>query len=162
MQPRWTLAVLLLALGACQPRMPAAAAPLPEPAVIEPPPLEGMLERLERARRLFDEGVLLGRQSRWRDAADRYRLAAEADPADPRYPMALADALAADGRDSEAADALAAAIRLEEGAPRPNHRVLYVDYERLVRLLTRTGRLDEARAARARQEEHRRLRDAAS
>jgi hypothetical protein len=36
-----------------------------------------------------------------------------------------------------------------------------VDYERLIRLLTRLNRLDEARTARARQEHHRRLRDAA-
>ena len=161
MQPRWTLALLLPALAACQPRMPVAAAPLPEPVVVGAP-VEPLLERLERARRFFDEGVRLGRQSRWAEAADRYRLAAEADPADPRYPVALSAALLADGREWEAADALAAAIRLEEASPRPNHRVLFVDYERLVRLLTRTGRHDEARAARDRQEHHRRLRDAPS
>lgn len=162
----WWGAVVVVAGGVagCQPRMPVAAAPLPEPVVVvaaEPAPgaEEGLIERLERARRLFDEGVALGRRSRWSEAAERYRAAAEADPRDARYPLALADAMAAQGRDWEAADALLAAIRIEEGGVRPNHRVLYVDYERLVRHLTRAGRLDEARAARDRQEQHRRLRD---
>lgn len=153
---------LALALAGCQPRMPLAPAPLPEPAVFGPGPAEGPAGALERARRAFDEGVALARQSRWPEAADRFRLAAGADPAEARYPLALADALAAQGRDGEAADALASAIRIDEGASPPNHRVLYIDYERLVRLLTRAGRLDEARTARDRQEHHRRMRDAGS
>lgn len=161
MPPRAAAAALpLFALAACQPRAPLAPVPPPAPVVVEAPaPEEALLERLARARRLFDEGVGLGRQSRWTEAAERYRLAAEADPDDARYALALAEALAWSERWSEAADALAAAIRVEEGASRPNHRVLYVDYERLQRWLTRAGRLDEARRARDRQEYHRRLRD---
>jgi Flp pilus assembly protein TadD len=151
----------LLVLAACQPRQPPPATG-PAPAVQVTSPDEGLLQRLERARRHFDEGVALGRQSRWTEAAERYRLAAEADPRDPRYPLALADALASLRRDGDAADALAAAIRIEEGAARPNHRVLYVDYERLIRWLEQAGRLDEARSARQRQEHHRRMRDAGS
>jgi tetratricopeptide (TPR) repeat protein len=154
----WSAAAIVVALGGCQPRMPVAPAPLPEPVVFAPPEEAGA--GVERARRAFEEGVLLGRQSRWSEAADRYRLAAEADPAEARYPMALSDALVAQGLHSAAADALSAALRIEEAAPRPSHRVLYVDYERLVRLLTRADRLDEARAARERQEYHRRMRDA--
>lgn len=157
----WLVAVGAVS-GACQPRAPLAPAPLPEPVVIEAAaPEEDLVMGMERARRLFEEGVLLGRQSRWSEAAERYRLAASADPADARYPLALADALVAQGRDGDAADALAAAIRIDEGAPRPNHRVLYIDYERLVRLLTRANRHEDARAARDRQEHHRRMRDAA-
>lgn len=161
MTPSRAAVLTLLALAACQPRAPLPAVPAPEPVpAVEPAPEEALLQRLARARRLFDEGVSLGRQSRWDEAAERYRLAAEADPDDARYTLALADALSWSGRWSEAADALAAAIRTEEGAPRPNHRVLYVDYERLGRWLERANRLDEARSARERQEYHRRLRDA--
>jgi predicted Zn-dependent protease len=116
---------------------------------------------MQRARRLFDEGVSLGRQSRWSEAADRYRLAIEAVPNEVRYHMALADALLSGGRDWEAADALQAGIRVEEAGPNPNHRVLAVDYERLIGLLTRLNRMDEARQAAERQARHRRLRDAA-
>lgn len=156
----WGVMLVAGGMAGCQPRMPVTAAPLPEPVVLAAEaPEEGLIERLERARRLFDEGVALGRRSRWSEAAERYRAAAEADPRDARYPLALADAMAAQGRDWEAADALLAAIRIEEDGVRPNHRVLYVDYERLVRHLTRAGRLDEARVARDRQEQHRRLRD---
>jgi tetratricopeptide (TPR) repeat protein len=161
MQSRRALPLLLvlLPLAACQPRAPLATAPVPEP-----PPLplaeEAPIERLERARLLYDEGVMLARRSLWREAAERHRLAAELDPGGQRYWLALADALAALGRDGEAADALLAAIRLEEGSASPNHRVLVVDYERLVRYLTRAHRLDEARQSRERQETHRRLRDA--
>ena len=45
-------------------------------------------------------------------------------------------------------------------APNPNHRVLAVDYDRLIAMLTRLNRLDEARSAQERQAFHRRLRDA--
>jgi tetratricopeptide (TPR) repeat protein len=153
---------VLLPLGACQPRPPELPAPVLAPVEEPVSPEETLMARLQRARLLFDEGVALSRQSRWWEAAERYRRAAEADPHEPRYPVALSGALAALGRDSEAADALAAAIRIEEGAARPNHRVLYVDYERLIRWLERAGRLDEARAARLRQEHHRRHRDSVS
>jgi hypothetical protein len=37
--------------------------------------------------------------------------------------------------------------------------VLVVDYDRLIELLERVNRLDEARSARVRQDEHRRRRD---
>jgi tetratricopeptide (TPR) repeat protein len=159
---RFLLAALSLALAACYPRQPVAPPPPPPP----PPPVivisaeeEARAQRI-RAERLFEEGVSLGRQSRWAEAADRYRLAAEANPDDSRYPMALSQALLSQGREWEAADALQAAIRLDENAPSPNHRVLAVDYERLVALLTRLNRLDEARTAQERQSFHRRLRDA--
>ncbi|WP_420128955.1 hypothetical protein [Longimicrobium sp.] len=156
------LAFVPLALVACYPRQPVA----PPPAPLPPPPVavspaEEAVQRMQRARRLFDEGVSLGRQSRWSEAADRYRLAIEAVPNEVRYHMALADALLSQGRDWEAADALQAGIRVEEAGPDPNHRVLAVDYERLIGLLNRLNRLDEARQAAERQDRHRRLRDAA-
>ena len=163
MQVRSVLLVLAsLALAACYPRQPVA----PPPAPLPPPPAaispaEEAVQRMQRARRAYDEGVRLGRQSRWAEAADRYRLAAEAVPNEVRYHLALSDALLAQGREWEAADALQAGIRAEENGPNPNHRVLAVDYERLIRLLTRLNRLDEAREAAARQAQHRRLRDAA-
>lgn len=152
------LALLSLALAACYPRQPTPP-PAPPPAVLHIPASDEASE--ERAERFFDEGVSLGRQSRWAEAADRYRLAAEANPDEARYPLALADALVNHGREWEAADALQAAIRIEEAAAAPNHRVLAVDYDRLIALLRRLNRLDEARAAEQRQAQHRRLRDAA-
>lgn len=163
MQARRFLSPLLpLLLGACYPRQPVVAPP-PPPAVVVSAvsPEDEARARAQRAERFFDEGVSLGRQSRWAEAADRYRLAAEADPDEARYPMALSNALLSGGREWEAADALQAAIRVEERAQDPNHRVLAVDYERLVALLTRLNRLDEARTAQARQAQHRRMRDAA-
>jgi tetratricopeptide (TPR) repeat protein len=162
MHLRTAVLAALLPLAACQPRPPALPVPAPEPLAEPASPEEVLVASLRRARLLFDEGVALSRQSRWWEAAERFPWAAQADPHDPRYPVALSGALAALGRDSEAADALAAAIRIEEGAARPNHRVLYVDYERLIRWLERAGRLDEARAARLRQEHHRRHRDTGS
>lgn len=156
------LALLPLALAACYPRQPVAPPPPPPP----PPPAPALTAeeqarmQRQRAERFFQEGVSLGRQSRWSEAADRYRLAAEAYPREPRYPLALSDALLAQGREWEAADALLAGIRVEEGLPNPNHRVLAVDYERLIRLLTRLNRLDEARTAQEQQNHHRRMRDA--
>jgi len=155
---------LLLTLAACTPRPGPAPAPPPAP----PPPVAAMdpeLERIaaeERARTLFGEGVALGRQGRWTEAAERYRRAAELHADSVTYHMALADALLNAGREWEAANALQAGIRVEERRAAPNHRVLAVDYERLIRLLTRQNRLDEARAARERQEHHRRMRDAQS
>jgi tetratricopeptide (TPR) repeat protein len=157
------LVVAPLLLAACYPRQPVAPPPLPPPP--PPPPVVDpaaeAVARMQRARRAYDEGVRLGRQSRWAEAADRYRLAVEAVPNEVRYHLALSDALLAQGREWEAADALQAGIRVEEEGPNPNHRVLAVDYERLIRLLTRLNRLDEAREAAARQARHRRLRDAA-
>jgi tetratricopeptide (TPR) repeat protein len=163
MQVRSILFVLApLALAACYPRQPVAPppAPPPPPVAVADPAAEAVA-RMQRARRLFDEGVQLGRQSRWAEAADRYRLAVEAVPNEVRYHMALAEALLSQGREWEAADALQAGIRVEEASPNPNHRVLAVDYERLIGLLTRLNRLDEARQAAERQARHRRMRDAA-
>jgi tetratricopeptide (TPR) repeat protein len=163
MQVRSFLLVLApLALAACYPRQPVAPPPAPPPppaATISP--AEEAVQRMQRARRAFDEGVRLGRQSRWADAADRYRLAVESMPNEVRYHLALSDALLSMGREWEAADALLAGIRVEENGPNPNHRVLAVDYERLIALLTRLNRLDEAREAAAQQARHRRMRDAA-
>lgn len=155
------LALLPLATAACYPRQPVAP-PAPPPVIFIPaaPPVDDTRTQRERAERFFDEGVGLGRQSRWAEAAERYRLAAEADPGDSRYPMALSQALLSAGRDWEAADALQAAIRLDENVATPNHRVLAVDYDRLIALLTRLNRLDEARVAQDRLAYHRRMRDA--
>ena len=157
------LALVPLALAACYPRQPVAPPPLPPPppppAALDPAQLA--VQRMQRAQRAYDEGVRLGRQSRWGEAVDRYRLAVESMPNEVRYHMALSDALLALGREWEAADALQAGIRVEEARPNPNHRVLAVDYERLIRLLTRLNRLDEARQAAEAQARHRRLRDAA-
>jgi tetratricopeptide (TPR) repeat protein len=163
MQVRSILLVLApLAVAACYPRQPVAPPPAPPPAPVATlSPAEEAVQRMQRGRRLYDEGVRLGRQSRWAEAADRYRLAIEAIPNEVRYHLALSDALLALGREWEAADALQAGIRVEEARPNPNHRVLAVDYERLIGLLTRLNRLDEAREAAAHQARHRRLRDAA-
>lgn len=152
---------LLAALAACAPRQPVA--PPPPPA---PPPPAMTAEELARAgdaeaRRAWDEGTRLGRQGRWPEAEARYRQAARVRPDSATYHMALATALLQQGRESEAADALQAAIRAEEARPSPNHRVLAVDYERLIALFERTGRLDEARTARERQRFHRTMRDSA-
>jgi tetratricopeptide (TPR) repeat protein len=159
---RFLLALLPLALAACYPRQPVAPPPAPPPPPAAPTLTAEQAARAQRARaeRFFDEGVSLGRQSRWAEAADRYRLAAEAYPDEPRYPMALSNALLAQGREWEAADALQAAIRVEESSATPNHRVLAVDYERLIGMLNRLNRLDEARTAQERQARHRRMRDA--
>jgi tetratricopeptide (TPR) repeat protein len=164
MQARSIFLILVpLALAACYPRQPVAPPPLPPP----PPPPAAVdpaaeaVARMQRGQRAYDEGVRLGRQSRWAEAADRYRLAVESVPGEVRYHMALSSALLSMGREWEAADALQAGIRAEENGPNPNHRVLAVDYERLIAMLTRLNRLDEARDAAARQAQHRRLRDAA-
>jgi tetratricopeptide (TPR) repeat protein len=162
MQVRSILLVLApLALAACYPRQPVAPPPAPPPPPAAISPAEEAVRRMQLARRLFDEGVRLGRQSRWAEAADRYRLAIDAMPNEARYHLALSDALLSQGREWEAADALQAGIRAEEAASNPNHRVLAVDYERLIGLLTRLNRLDEAREAAAQQARHRRMRDAA-
>ena len=77
------------------------------------------------------------------------------------YQMALAGALIEQRRDSEAANVLLSAIRVEEAEQPVNHKLLIVDYERLIQVLERVGRLDEARQARERQRFHRTMWDAA-
>ena len=74
--------------------------------------------------------------------------------------MALAPALLQQRRVSEAATVMLGASRLEEAEQPVNHRVLAVDYERVIQVLERAGRLDEARQARDRQRFHRMMRDA--
>jgi thioredoxin-like negative regulator of GroEL len=160
MRTRTTACVLaLLALAACNPPPPAPPAPAPLPAA--PPPTAEEVERAAeaQARRSWEQATTLGRQGRWREAETLLRTAVQQRPSNPTYHLALADALVQQGRDSEAADALLAGIRVQEAVPRPNHRVLVVDYERVVELLTRVGRAGAAQQARARQAEHRRLRD---
>lgn len=162
---RFVLSVFLAAalLAACTPRQPIAPPPpAPAPPPPPPPPSSEEVARASEAdaRSAWVEGTQLGRQGRWADAEARYRVAVRAQPANPTYHMALASALLQLGRDSEAADAMLAGIRAEAALPAPNHRVLAVDYERLVQLLTRLGRLDEARAATERQRFHRMMRDA--
>lgn len=116
-------------------------------------------EKTAHARRLWEEGTTLGRQGRWGQAERSYREAASLRPDSATYHMALASALLQMGRDSEAADALLAGIRAEEAETVVNHRLIAVDYERLVQALERANRLDEARTARERQRLHRMLRD---
>lgn len=149
---------LLLALAACTPRpVVVPPPPLPPPP---PPPVETEAERVARGHRLWEEGTMLGRQGRWVQAERAYRDAVEISPDSATYQMALATALLQEQRDTEAADAMLAAIRLEEADPTPNHRVLAVEYEQLIQILERVNRLDEARSARERQRLHRMLRDA--
>ena len=76
MQVRSFLLVLVpLALAACYPRQPVAPPPLPPPPPPRPAvsPAEEAVARMQRARRAYDEGVGLGRQSRWAEAADRFQ-----------------------------------------------------------------------------------------
>ena len=167
MRPKYLLTALalLLAATACAPRKPVVAPP-PLPAPAPPPPPPPSAEEVNRARvaeaqRWWQEGVAAGRQGRWYDAERLYRQAVSARPGLPTYHMALASALLQLGRDNDAATAMLAGIRAEEALPQPNHRVLAVDYERLIQLLERAGRLDEARTARERQRFHRMMRDAA-
>lgn len=161
MQVRTTVLIPLLVLAACTPRQPPPApAPVPVPAPAVTPEAEAFARSL-RAEAAFEQGIALGRQSRWNEAADAYRVSISQMPAEPRFHLALAEALLQGGREWESADALAAGIRAEEALPSPNHRVLAVDYERLIRLLTRLNRLDEARGAQDRQNQHRRARDQA-
>ncbi|HEX8359389.1 MAG TPA: tetratricopeptide repeat protein [Longimicrobium sp.] len=152
--------ILVLALAACTP--PPPPRPLPPPL---PPPVMMSPEDAERnaemeARRSWEEATALGRQGRWTEAEARLRRAVQQRPSESRYHLALSNALVQQGRESEAADALWAGIRAQEAVQSPNHRVLVVDYERLIELLNRVGRSGDAQQARARQAEHRRLRDA--
>jgi cytochrome c-type biogenesis protein CcmH/NrfG len=156
-----SLLVAVLVLAACVPRPvvlpPPPPPPLPPPP---PPPVETEAERADRAHQVWSSGATLGRQGRWFQAERAYREAIELEPDSVGYRMSLSTALLQQQRDSEAADALLAAIQLEEAEPSPNHRVLAVDYERLIQILERVNRLDEARTARERQRLHRMLRDA--
>ncbi|MFL5386397.1 MAG: hypothetical protein ACJ8GN_28085 [Longimicrobiaceae bacterium] len=155
-----SLLVAVLVLAACVPRpvvVPPPPPPLPPPP---PPPVETEAERAVRAHQIWTAGVGLGQQGRWFQAERAYRDAIELEPDSAGYRHSLVTALLLLQRDSEAADVLLAAIRMEEAAPSPNHRVLAVDYERLIQILERVNRLDEARTARERQRLHRMLRDA--
>lgn len=158
---RRALAAVLLTLGAfaCTPPPPPPPAPLPPPppVVVE----ETDAEKGARAQRLWEEGTTLGRQGRWGQAERSYREAATLQPDSAVYHMALANALLQQFRYSDAADALLAGIRAEEAEQPVNHRVVAVDYERLIQTLERANRLDEARTARERQRLHRMLRDTA-
>jgi cytochrome c-type biogenesis protein CcmH/NrfG len=157
---RRTLAAVLLTLGsaACTPPPPPPP-PLPPPVVAQPTAAEVEAEKAARAQRLWNEGSAFGRQGRWNQAERSYREAAALRPDSSTYHMALATALLQQGRDSEAADAMLAGIRAEEAETPPNHRLIAVDYERLIQVLERVNRLDEARSARDRQRLHRMLRD---
>jgi len=152
-----TAVLLTLATFACAP-------PPPPPAPLPPPPPaptaeEMAAERATRAQRLWEEGSAMGRQGRWNQAERAYREAVTLLPDSATYHMALATALLQQGRDSDAADAMMAGIRAEEAETPPNHRLIAVDYERLLQILERVNRLDEARSARERQRLHRMLRD---
>jgi predicted Zn-dependent protease len=157
-----TLLALIAVLPACTPR-PSVAPPAPAPAPAPPPgPTAEELESMSEAaaRRAWEQGTALGRQGRWAEAEERYRTAARLRPLDSRYHMALSTALLNQRRVSEAADALWAGIRADEALRPVNHRVLAVDYERLIEMLERSGRGREAQQARERQAYHRRMRDA--
>lgn len=153
------LLVALFALAACVPRPVVAPPPLPPPP---PPPVveETEADRTARAHQLWTSGTAFGRQGRWAQAETAYREAIALRPDSVAYQLALTTALLQQQRDNEAADVLLGAIRLQEAAPSPNHRLLAVDYERLIQILERVNRLDEARTARERQRLHRMLRDA--
>ena len=160
MKHRHRIALLpLLALAACMPRPVVLPPPPPPPPPVEVP-AETEADRIARGHRLWDEATLLGRQGRWVQAERLYRDALAISPDSATYHLALATALLQQQRDTEAADAMLAAIRLEEAASAPNHAVLAVEYEQLIEILERVNRLDEARTARDRQRLHRMLRDA--
>ncbi|SOD02109.1 Tetratricopeptide repeat-containing protein [bacterium JGI 053] len=155
-----SLLVALVVLTACVPR--PVVLPPPPPPLPPPPPVavETDAERTARAQQLWTSGTALGQQGRWAQAERAYREAVALQPDSVPYQLSLTTALLQQQRDSEAADVLLGAIRLQEAAPSPNHRLLAVDYERLIQILERVNRLDEARAARERQRLHRMLRDA--
>ena len=155
-----SLLAVVLVLAACVPRPVVAPPPPPPLPPPPPPPVETEAERATRAHEVWNSGVALGRQGRWFQAERAYRDAIELEPDSTGYRMSLSTALLQQQRDSEAADVLLSAIQLEEARPSPNHRVLAVDYERLIQILERVNRLDEARTARERQRLHRMLRDA--
>ncbi|HYW09900.1 MAG TPA: tetratricopeptide repeat protein [Longimicrobium sp.] len=151
--------LLLLAATACVPAAPPPAPAPSPPQVIFIPEAEDRAGA-DQARRSWEEATTLGRQGRWGEAEVRLRAAVRQEPENPTYHAALGTALLQQGRESEAADALLAGIRAGEAAPRPSRRILIADYERVIEILNRVGRLEDARVARVRQAEHRRLRDA--
>jgi tetratricopeptide (TPR) repeat protein len=148
----------LLTLAACTPPPVILPPPPPAPAPA-PPPVETEADVDARAQQLWTSGTAFGRQGRWIQAERAYRDAIALRPDSVEYQLALSTALLQQQRDGEAADVLQAAIRLQEAAPSPNHRLIAVDYERLIQILERVNRLDEARTARERQRLHRMLRD---
>jgi thioredoxin-like negative regulator of GroEL len=152
--------LLLLAATACVPAAPPPPLPAPPPPQVIFIPDAPERAGADEARRSWEEATVLGRQGRWGEAEARLRAAVRQEPGNPTYHAALGTALLQQGRDSEAADALLAGIRAGEAAPRPSRRILIADYERVIELLNRVGRLEDARVARIRQAEHRRLRDA--
>jgi tetratricopeptide (TPR) repeat protein len=148
-----------LTLAACTPRQVILPPPAPAPAPAPPPQVETAADVDARAQQLWSSGTVLGRQGRWIQAERAYRDAIALRPDSVEYQLALSTALLQQQRDSEAADVLLKAIQLQEAGPSPNHRLLAVDYERLIQILERVNRLDEARTARDRQRLHRMLRD---
>ena len=160
MRSRSALLFVTLAIAACGPPPRPAPAPLPPPPPPAPTAEEMEAEKTARAARLWNEGTLLGRQGRWQQAEQAYRTAISLRPDSVTYHMALTTALLQQGREGDAATALQGAIRLQEASPSPNHALLAVDYERLIQILERVGRLDEARVARDRERFHRMMRDA--
>ncbi len=156
---RLSYLLFALSLAGCTPP-PVVIPPPPPPPPPERTAEEIAAERAARARQLWEEGITFGRQGRWFQAERSYREGATLQPDSSKFPMAQATALLQMGRDPEAADALLAAIRLEEAGQPVNHGVLAVDYERLIQILERVGRLDEARTARERQRFHRMMHDA--
>jgi tetratricopeptide (TPR) repeat protein len=159
MHKRFLAVLLITGLTACMPR-PVVLPPPPAPPPVETrTPEQIAAERAAQAEGLWATATAYGREGRWVQAERAYRDAVGLQPDSVRYQMALATALLQQQRDSEAADVLLGAIRLEEAGPSPNHRVLAVDYERLIQILERVNRLDEARSARERQRLHRMLND---
>jgi tetratricopeptide (TPR) repeat protein len=160
----WTAAfaaAVLIAAASCTPRPRYVPPPAPLPPAPTETPEQAAAERATQAQAAWNEGTRLGREAHWPQAERQYRQAISLEPDSVKYQMALSTALVQQGRDSEAADVLQGAIRREETAPNPNHRLIAVDYERLIQLLERANRLDEARTARERQRFHRTMRDAA-
>lgn len=156
------VAVLALALlPACTPRRPVVLPPPPPPPPAEPVLTDAQLEMQKDldAHRLWQEGTAYGRRGDWRQAEASFRGAASTRPDSATYHQALATALLQQGKTWEAADAMQLAIRAAEARRPVNHRVLAVDYDRLIQLLDRLNRLDEARVARDRQRFHRMMRD---
>jgi tetratricopeptide (TPR) repeat protein len=160
MMRRLSILLSLLAVAACQPPRPVALPPPPPPPPA-PSAEETAAEAAAHANRLWEEGTAMGRQGRWAQAEQSYRQAVALAPDSAKYPLAQAGALLQLGRDNDAANALQAAIRIEEAQNPVNHALVAVDYERLIQILERVGRLDEARTARERQRFHRMMRDAA-
>src|SRR5690348_4109351 len=115
-----SLLVALLVLTACVPR--PVVVPLPPPLPPAPPPVveETEADRSARAQQLWETGTALGRQGRWGQAERAYREAIALRPDSVGYQLSLTTALLQLQRDSEAADVLLEAIRLQEAEPSPN------------------------------------------